>query len=120
MTRRSFASEYGNGNVIPAALIDPVAKNIDAIFPAANVATTAPVNDYSYVAQGSKFPGGQIFGRFDVDLTPTNRLTGSSGWQNGWPISITPVGTVNADGFDILSSTSQLDRCLDAQQQGRK
>jgi Carboxypeptidase regulatory-like domain len=31
--RQSFASEYGQGNKIPAALIDPVAKNIQKIFP---------------------------------------------------------------------------------------
>ena len=108
VTRQSFASEYGNGNKIPAALLDPVAQNIQAVFPKANVATTLPVNDYSYIAQGSKFPVVKYFGRFDVDLTSSNRLTGSSGWQNGWPISITPVGTINADGFDILSSLSQL------------
>ncbi len=33
VTRQSFASEYGQGNKIPTALIDSVAKNIQAIFP---------------------------------------------------------------------------------------
>ena len=29
-TRQTFAAKYGNGNKIPASLIDPVAKNIQA------------------------------------------------------------------------------------------
>lgn len=108
VTRQSFASEYGNGNKIPSNLIDTVAKNIQAVFPKASSTSALPVNNYSYVAQGTKFPVVKYFGRFDVDITQTNRLTGSSGWQNGWPVSVTPVGTINADGFDILSSTSQV------------
>ncbi len=108
VTRQSFASEYGSGNKIPAGLLDPVAKSIQAVLPTANAGSGSPVNDYSYVAVGSKFPVVKYFGRFDIDLTQNNRLTGSSGWQNGWPISVTPVGTINADGFDILSSLSQL------------
>ncbi len=31
--RQSFASEYGNGNKIPASMIDPVAKTIQALYP---------------------------------------------------------------------------------------
>lgn len=108
VTRQTFASEYGNGNKIPTALLDPVAKNIQAVFPTENTGSAVPVNDYSYIAQGSKFPVVKYFGRFDLDLTSNNRLTGSSAWQNGWPVSVTPVGTVNADGFDILSTLTQL------------
>jgi len=32
VTRQSFASEYGNGNKIPAGMIDPVVKSIQALF----------------------------------------------------------------------------------------
>ena len=120
VTRQSFASEYGNGNKIPSALLDTVAKNIQGFLPTETTGSALPVNDYSYIAQGSKFPVVKYFGRFDIDLTSSNRLTGSSGWQNGWPISVTPVGTINADGFDILELTHSSDRRVDAQQQVRQ
>ncbi|HEX4308958.1 MAG TPA: carboxypeptidase-like regulatory domain-containing protein, partial [Acidobacteriaceae bacterium] len=34
--RQTFASEYGNGNVIPTGMIDPVAQKIQSYFPKAN------------------------------------------------------------------------------------
>ena len=36
--RKSFASEYGNGNRIPTALLNPVAQNIQKYFPTQNTA----------------------------------------------------------------------------------
>ena len=38
--RQSFATEYGNGNKLPSAMISPVAQQIQKLFPAANTAGT--------------------------------------------------------------------------------
>ena len=38
--RKSFASEYGNGNKIPAALLNPVAQQIQKLFPGINTTGT--------------------------------------------------------------------------------
>src|SRR6185437_13880714 len=40
VSRKSFAEEYGNGNKIPANMIDPVAAAIQAYFPKPNTAGT--------------------------------------------------------------------------------
>src|ERR1700743_3223511 len=57
VTRQSFADEYGNGNKIPANLIAPVAKAIEAYYPQpnvpGNVAQGASINNYYYNAKNS-------------------------------------------------------------------
>ena len=78
VTRQSFADEYGNGNKIPANLIDPVAKAIQSYYPKPNVnggiSQGAAINNYYYNALNSN-PFTKYFGRLDYDITPTNRLT---------------------------------------------
>jgi hypothetical protein len=81
--RQSFASEYGNGNKIPANLIDSVAKAIQAYFPQPNTAGTVvngiPKNNYFYNVPSST-PEQRFFGRLDYDITPRNRFTASEFW----------------------------------------
>jgi len=113
--RQSFASEYGNGNKIPAALIDSVASKFQqAFFP-----TTAshpafltphppqealggegePINNW-YYNQGVSDPAKRYFGRLDYDVTPKNRITMSDTQADfAYPglstISNCPVGCQN-------------------------
>lgn len=104
VTRQSFADEYGQGNKIPAQLIDPVAKAIQSYYPKPNVggdvAQGAAINNYFYNAPNSS-PFTKYFGRLDWDITPTNRLTisdtqrDSPAVQNQW--NICPIGCVNVD-----------------------
>jgi Carboxypeptidase regulatory-like domain len=104
VTRQSFADEYGNGNKIPANLIDPVAKAIQANYPKpnvpGNVAQGVVINNYYYNAKNSS-PATKYFGRLDWDITPTNRLTisdtqrDSPAIQNDWDTC--PIGCVNVD-----------------------
>lgn len=77
--RTSFASEYGNGNKIPASRIDPVAKNIQGYFPAGNTAGNLAGNgqvtgNYTYTSPASN-PFTKYFGRLDYNISPNNRLT---------------------------------------------
>ncbi len=77
--RTSFAAEYGNGNVIPAGRVDPVAKTIQAYFPGSNTGGTLGSNgilqnNYTYTSPSSN-PFIKWFGRLDYDVTGNNRLT---------------------------------------------
>jgi hypothetical protein len=76
--RQSFASEYNNGNKIPATMIDPVAKVIESYFPAPNLTGTIvngiPTNNYFYNVPSTSSTMA-FFGRLDYDVTPQHRLT---------------------------------------------
>jgi hypothetical protein len=72
------------GNVIPAGMIDPVAKALLAYYPEPNTAgtvnvdpatgTTSITNNYFYNTPSSN-PFIKYFGRLDFDITSNNRLT---------------------------------------------
>ena len=76
--RKSFISEYGS-NKIPAGMINPVAVNLQKLFPAPNV-TGQPSskgynqNNFSYQVPSTN-PFIKWFGRMDYDVTPSNRVT---------------------------------------------
>ena len=77
-TRTSFAAEYGNGNVIPASRLDPVAKALQGYFPASNAAGTtsngSPLNNYTFTPPNSN-PFKKYFGRLDYNINDKHRLT---------------------------------------------
>jgi hypothetical protein len=76
--RTSFAAEYGNGNRIPASRFDPVAKAIQAFYPAANTAGTisAGIVQNNFVSNTpNSVPFIKWFGRLDWDIKSNNRLT---------------------------------------------
>ena len=81
VTRQPFAN-----NQIPANLIDPVAKKIQAYFPQPNLPGTVvngvTTNNYAYQFPSSS-PNVKYFGRFDADVTKNNRITGSAAWNDG-------------------------------------
>ena len=77
-TRTSFAAEYGNGNRIPASRFDPVAKAIQAYYPAANTTGTvaAGIVQNNFVSNTpNSVPFTKFFGRLDWDIRSNNRLT---------------------------------------------
>jgi len=106
VTRQSFASEYGNGNKIPTSMLDSVALNFQNYFPTANIAGAA--DNYSYVAQGVNFPTVKYLGRFDLDVTQNNRITGSASWNNFWIPGTGPACPADCGTTDVLSSLNQL------------
>ena len=77
--RTSFASEYGNGNKIPANMISSVAQAIQKFYPKSNVTGELTgqgyyQNNFAYAVPSSN-PYIKWFGRLDYDVTPNNRLT---------------------------------------------
>jgi hypothetical protein len=78
VTRKSFISEYGS-NKIPANMINPVAQNLQKIFPKPNVTGTPTSqgynkNNFAYQVPSTN-PFIKWFGRMDYDFSPSNRLT---------------------------------------------
>lgn len=108
VTRQSFASEFGNGNKIPASMIDPVAQKIEAIFP--TVPTTAfSTNDFRYANPASVSTEQKWFGRFDADITSNNHLSGSAAYN--YPTTFVGTGIVypvNVTVADVENESGQL------------
>ena len=107
VTRQSFISEYGS-NKIPAGMIDPVAKNIQALYPALS-ATNFAINDFTYGLPAVPTTEQKWFGRFDADITQNNRLTGSSAYN--YPTTFKPASIVfplNATIVDVENMSGQL------------
>ena len=89
--RPSFADEFGNGNKIPASLIDKVSNATQALLyptPTNHIPyghfqnQNNPVNGSGVLQQnftetppGTPNPWKRYFGRFDYDVTKSNRLT---------------------------------------------
>jgi hypothetical protein len=86
--RQTFAAEYGNGNRIPAAMINPVSLNVQALIQslangavnqALGTGTTKLVqgvvtNNYAYISPSIN-PFTKYFGRLDYDVFHNNRIT---------------------------------------------
>src|SRR5689334_2592222 len=106
VTRQPFPN-----NQIPAAMLDTVAKNIQAYYPLPNragqVVNGIETNNYSYLAPGNS-PKRKYFGRFDADVTSTNRITGSAAWNDGPSIPFSPVAPINRAPGDVMNMSGQL------------
>ncbi len=70
--RQSFAAEYGNGNKIPANLIDPVAAAISKYYPAPNTGSGITNNFFYNVPSSNPFT--KYFGRLDWNINPSNHI----------------------------------------------
>jgi hypothetical protein len=108
VTRQSFANEYGQGNKIPSSLIDPVAKNIQAIFPTVP-GTSFKTNNLTIGAPANVATEQKWFGRFDADITSKNRLTGSAAYN--YPTTFAGSGIVypvNVTVADVENMSGQL------------
>jgi hypothetical protein len=112
--RQSFASEYGNGNVIPSGLFDTLAKNVQQFYPTpsshigggqflpGSVGSEGELQNNFYSSQLAPNPIRRYFGRLDYDITPTNRITMSdtqsdnpARYPNG--VSACPIGCQTGD-----------------------
>ena len=112
VTRQSFAAEYGNGNKIPASMLDAVAKNIQALYPEpisglGTVSNGITLNNYAYLIP-TITPSGKYFGRFDAAVTKSNTITGSSAWNYQTNQSVTPVCPINCAPVDTFSTNNQI------------
>ena len=107
VTRQSFAAEYGNGNKIPAAMIDQVAKKIQAIYPSPLPSLPGIANNYQYLAP-PKSTLQKWFGRFDADVTKNNHLSGSSAFNVNNSVGLSPVCPINCITIDVENMSGQL------------
>jgi hypothetical protein len=104
--RKSFAEEYGNGNVLPTGMVSSVAKAIQGYFPEPNTAgqVTSGVALNNFVSSTpNQSPFTKYFGRLDYDITPSNRLTVSEtnsdnpGYSNGIGAQYCPIQCQSQD-----------------------
>lgn len=110
--RTSFADEYGNGNKIPANMIDSVAKAIQTYYPAPNTTGTVvngiPTNNYFYNVPTSQ-PVSRYFGRLDYDVASNNRITASEEWGDRPSITLSQgLCPINCFSSIIENSNAQV------------
>ena len=111
--RQTFAAEYGNGNMIPTARFDKVAAAIQAYYPMPNspgtlLSSGIVQNNFHYNVPNAN-PFRKYFGRFDVDITPNNRLT-MSDTQRDNPAQFFNQGIcpINCQNGDVDSNNAQV------------
>ncbi|MDR3739483.1 MAG: TonB-dependent receptor [Terracidiphilus sp.] len=112
--RKSFAEEYGSGNVIPSSLIDSVSAQFQKWYPTSSshlsggqflTGTTGSEGELQnnfYASVPEPDPHRKYFGRLDYDITPKNRLTLSDTQADEpahYPSTVTvcPVGCQSGD-----------------------
>lgn len=111
--RSSFASEYENGNKIPANMISPVAQAIQKLYPAANTTGTLVPgkgyyqNNYVYNTPSSS-PFIKWFGRLDYDVTPSNRLTFSETESDNPGQNVSEECPFNCYSADVSRDNAQV------------
>jgi Carboxypeptidase regulatory-like domain len=109
LTRPTFISEYGS-NKIPSGLIDPVAKNIAALFPTLPSTTAFATNDYEYATPAAITDEQKWFGRFDANPTSKDHIDGSSAYNYPDPLQVTAsiVYPINALVIDVENMSAQV------------
>ena len=97
--RRSFADEYGQGNKIPANMIDPVSAAISKYYPAPNTGSGITNNFFYSVPSSNPFT--KYFGRLDWQINPNNHIiiseTNSDNPASYHNQGICPVNCQNGD-----------------------
>src|SRR5262249_37661058 len=98
-------------NQIPTNLLDNVAQNIEAYYPAPNlpgqIVNGIATNNFDYQLP-TRAPKMKYFGRFDADVTTNNRITGSAAWNDGPGIQFSTVAPLNLMHGDIFNTNNQL------------
>jgi len=106
VTRQPFPS-----NQIPANMLDTVAKNIQSYYPQPNlpgqIVNGIDTNNFDYLAPGIS-PKRKYFGRFDADVTSSNRITGSAAWNDGPSLPFSIVAPINRAPGDVENMSGQL------------
>jgi hypothetical protein len=120
--RQSFAAEYGNGNRIPASMINPVAKNFqtllqtlgnNAVQQPSNVGQSSIIqgvvtNNYAYNAPGIN-PFTKYFGRLDYDVNSKNRITISQTESDNPAVDFGQnVCPINCETEDVSRENAQI------------
>jgi len=101
--RTSFADEYGQGNKIPASMIDPVAGAISKYYPAPNTAPSggSPFSNNFFYNTPSSNPFTKYFGRLDWQINPNNHFIASETESDNPAVyrnqGICPVNCQNGD-----------------------
>jgi hypothetical protein len=103
------------GNVVPADRFDPVAKAIQAYFPAPNTAGTVSngqaQNNYTYTSPNSN-PFTKFFGRLDYNVTATNKINGSVTEGNNpgktYGPGLCPIGCQSGDVSRVNSQVTDV------------
>jgi hypothetical protein len=96
-----FIRDQFPGNVVPASMIDPVAKNVMRYFPQANTVTNAVTNANNYISAGPQsFDQDQFDVRIDQSLTDRQRLFGRFSWRENIdaPRQVLPDDLTIAEG----------------------
>ena len=109
--RQTFAAEYGNGNRLPANMINPVAQKIQGFFPGANTAgqLSSGIAQNNYVYQSSNNnPYTRYFGRIDWDLAQNNRITISQTESDNPQFGYSPVCPINCGSEDVSRQNAQI------------
>ena len=77
-----FIRDQFPGNVIPASMIDPVARNVIRYYPQPNTVTNAVTNANNYISAGPQsFDQDQIDVRIDQVLSDRQRVFGRFSWR---------------------------------------
>jgi hypothetical protein len=78
-----FVRDPFPGNIIPASMIDPVARSVVRYYPEGNVVTNAVTNLNNFFNTGSRsFDQDQIDGRIDQNITDRQRIFGRFSWRD--------------------------------------
>lgn len=109
--RQTFAAEYGNGNRLPANMLNPVAQKIQGFFPTANIGgqLSSGINQNNYVYQSSSnSPYTRYFGRIDWDVAQNNRITISQTESDNPQFGFSPVCPINCGSEDVSRQNAQI------------
>jgi hypothetical protein len=109
--RQTFASEYGNGNRIPATMLSPVAQKIQSYFPTANttgnVSNGISQNNFDYQSNNNN-PFAKYFGRLDYDISPKNHLLISQTEGDNPQFGYSPVCPINCGSEDVSRENAEI------------
>ena len=105
--RQSFAAEYGNGNKIPANMIDPVAAAISKYYPAPNTGSGISNNFFYNVPSSNPFT--KYFGRIDYQVNSSNHIIVSE-TESDNPASYHNQGIcpINCQNGDVSRDNAQV------------
>ena len=120
--RQSFASEYGNGNVVPSTLFDAVASQMQQFYPTptshlpggifvpGNVGSEGVQQNNFFSTLKSSYPYRKFFGRLDYDVTHSNRISLSdtqSDTPQQYPNNVT-VCPIGCQAGDVDNNNAQI------------
>lgn len=103
------------GNVIPASMIDPVARNAAKFYPKPNTVTNAVTNVNNYINTGARaFDQDQIDGRIDHNFNDQQRIFGRLSWRDNIdaPPAFFPSDLTIAEGR-VIQGVSQPSASID-------